>query len=72
MSREKSIAYREDKITASSSSNDTDNHESLDTNQKQVPEAQISTHDADLSSAMPQRWGEVPSQQDPFTCKYKT
>jgi hypothetical protein len=55
MSREKSIAYREDKITASSSSNDTDNHESLDTNQKQVPEAQISTHDADLSSAMPQR-----------------
>jgi hypothetical protein len=34
MPREKSIAYREDKIAASSSSSDVDNHKSLEVNQE--------------------------------------
>ena len=59
---EKSNARHEDKITASSSSSDANDHESLGANKKQELEAHASTHDAGLSSAMLQRRGGVPSQ----------
>jgi hypothetical protein len=53
----KSITRWEDRIAASSSSSDADNHESLGTEQEQSLEAHISTHDEGLSSAMPQHQG---------------
>jgi len=58
MLREKSIARHEDRITASFSSSDNDNHESLGADQAEVLEAQASTHhNTASSSAMLQRKG---------------
>jgi hypothetical protein len=61
MHEEKSIARCEDLITASSSSSDADDHESLGVDLEQASEAHASTHNVGSSSAMPQRRG------DPFT-----
>ena len=52
MSRGKSIVHHEDKITATSSNNDNDNHELLGVDQEETLEVQASTHDFDSSSAM--------------------
>jgi hypothetical protein len=54
MSRGKSIVHHEDKITATSSNNDNDNHESLGVDQEETLEVQASTHDFASSSAMSQ------------------
>jgi hypothetical protein len=54
MSRKKFIAGRENKIAASSSSNDADDHESLGADQEQ---AQAFTYDVGSSSTMSQRRG---------------
>ena len=62
MSKGKSIARHEDKITASSSSNDTDDHKSLGADQEQTPKLQALTHDSGSSSVMTQHQGGVPSQ----------
>jgi len=55
MPRGKSITYREDMITSSSSNSDVDDHELLRANREQTPEAHALTHDAGSLSAMPQR-----------------
>jgi hypothetical protein len=52
MPREKSIAHRTDRITASFSSNASDDHESLGADQEQAPETQAATLDAGSSNAM--------------------
>jgi hypothetical protein len=57
MPREKSIARREDRIAASSSSSDADDHKSVGTDQEQVPEAQASSYDASSSNVMVQSQG---------------
>jgi hypothetical protein len=57
MSKGKSIARHEDKITASSSSNDTDDHKSLGADQEQTPKLQALTHDSGSSSVMTQHQG---------------
>jgi hypothetical protein len=54
MPREKSIIHHVNKITASSSNNDNDNHESLGVDKKETLEVQASTHDFASLSAMPQ------------------
>ena len=67
--RGKSIACCEDRIAASSSSRDGNNHDSLGANQEQAPEAHASTYYTGSSSAICQ--AGVPSPQDPFTRKYE-
>jgi hypothetical protein len=79
MSRRKSIACRENKIAASSSSSDADDHESLGADQEQ---AHAFTYDVGSSSAMPQRRGGSlhnrihllastrPSGRTTFQCKF--
>jgi len=57
MPRKTSIVPHEDKIVASSSSSDTDDHDSLGTDQEQAPKGHPSTYDARSSSAMLQCWG---------------
>jgi hypothetical protein len=52
MPRKTSIVPHEDKIVASSSSSDTDDHDSLGTDQEQAPKGHPSTYDARSSSAM--------------------
>jgi hypothetical protein len=52
MPRRKFIAYHKDMIAAYSSSNNTDDHKSLGSDQEQAPEAQTSTHDVGSSSAI--------------------
>jgi hypothetical protein len=65
MPREKSIARREDRIAASSSSNDADGHKSVGTDQEQVHEAQASSYDASSSNVMVQsQWGVLHSGID--------
>jgi hypothetical protein len=54
MPKEKSIAHREDKIANNSSSSDVDDYKSLDAYQKQARTTWTPTHNASLSSAMPQ------------------
>jgi hypothetical protein len=54
MSRNKSIAGRENKIAASSSSSDVDDHDSLDADQEH---AHAFTYDVGSSSTMSQRRG---------------
>ena len=68
MHRGKSIACREHTIAASSSNNDYDNNVSLDANQEEAP---VSTPNTASSSVVRQRRGGVPSQWNPFTCKYE-
>ncbi|KAL3597022.1 hypothetical protein D5086_008659 [Populus alba] len=58
-------------IVVSSSSDDYDNNMSLIVDQEEAPYAHVLTHDDASSSVMPQCRGRVPSQRDPFTCKYK-
>jgi len=82
MSRRKSIACRENKIAASSSSSDADNHKSLGADQEQAPKAHAFTYDVGSSSAMPQRRGGSlhskiyllastrPSVRRTFQCKF--
>jgi hypothetical protein len=82
MPREKSIVHHENKITASFSNNDNDNHESLGVDQKETLEVQASTHDFALLSAMPQcRGGSLhsgihsptstrPNKRTTFQCKF--
>jgi hypothetical protein len=50
---EKSIAHRMNKISASSSSSDSNDHVLLSTDQEQTPETQASTPNATSSSVMP-------------------
>jgi hypothetical protein len=57
MPRRKFIAYHKDMIAAYSSSNNTDDHKSLGSDQEQAPEAQTSTHDMGSSSAISQHRG---------------
>jgi hypothetical protein len=54
MHGEKSIARCEDLITASSSSSDADDHESLGVDLEQASEAHASIHNVGSSCAMPQ------------------
>jgi hypothetical protein len=54
MPKGKSIARHEQEITASSFGSDNDNHELLNADQEEAPEAHTSTHDVASSSGMPQ------------------
>jgi len=54
MPNEKSITCREDKISINSSSNNVDDHESLNFDQEQAPRAHALPYDAGWSSGMPQ------------------
>jgi hypothetical protein len=57
MPREKSIARLTNRITTSSSSSASNDHESLGADQEQAPETHASTHNAGSSSAMPPHQG---------------
>jgi hypothetical protein len=83
MSKAKSIACRKDMIAVGSSSSDANDHKSLGAGQEQTIEAHASTHDAGLSSVMPQRQGGPftvgsiflhestrPSGRTTFQCKF--
>ena len=82
MHGEKSIARCKDLITASSSSSDADDHESLGVDLEQASEAHASTHNVGSSSAMPQHRGgslynEIhlpastrPNDRTTFQCKF--
>jgi hypothetical protein len=67
MRRTKSTARRSHMVAASSSSSEDDM--SLGADQKEAP---MATHDTASSSAVSQRRGGVPSQQNQFTRKYET
>jgi hypothetical protein len=57
MSKGKFIARHNDKITASSSSNDATDHESLGADQEQTPKSHALTHDSGSSNVMLQHQG---------------
>ena len=68
MSKAKSIACRKDMIAVGSSSSNANDHESLGADQEHSFEAHALTHDAGLSSAMPQhQGGSIHSGIDLFT-----
>ena len=52
MLRKKSIARRMNRIVASSSSNDSNDHELLGVDQEQTPQTQASTHDTSSTSTI--------------------
>jgi len=71
MPRKNTLTHCTNKIVVSSSSNDSDDHESLSAHQEQATKTHVSTHEADSSSVILPCRGEVSSQQDPFTWKYQ-
>jgi hypothetical protein len=69
MRRMKTRATRSRTVAPSSSSNDNDI--SLGASQEEAPIPPAPSTDATFSSATSQRRGEVPSQRNQFTRKYK-
>jgi hypothetical protein len=67
MPKKKLIARRTDKIVASSFSNASDYHESLNVTQERALKTKMTVLNVDSWSAMPPCRGRVLSQEDSFT-----